>query len=135
MPDVIKNYIIAFVIAFLLLGLFIILLSILYSRKQVRNRKEKERAQEQFRQMLLQSRLEIREQTLQYLSRELHDNLGQIASLIKINLHTIKVSDPEKAIQKIENTKELTIQLITDIKLLSVSLGADRITQGGLAKA
>lgn len=135
MPEVFKNYIIAFVIAFLLLGLFIILLSVLYARKQVRNMKEKEKSQAQFRQMLLQSQLEIREQTLRYISRELHDNLGQIASLIKINLNTMNVLNPEKANQKIEQTKELTIQLITDLKLLSVSLGVDRITQGGLAKA
>jgi len=135
MPEVFENYILAFAIAFLLLGFFIILLSVLYSRKQVKNRKEKALAETQFRQALLQTQLEIREQTLQYISRELHDNLGQIASLIKINLNTINVSNTEKAIQKIESTKELTIQLITDLKLLSVSLGIDRISQGGLANA
>jgi signal transduction histidine kinase len=135
MPNEVKLYIIGFFIGFLLLGLFIIFLSLLYSRKQLRNKQEKERIQSQFAQALLQSQLEIQEQTLQHISRELHDNLGQVASLIKINLNTIKLSETEKTEQKIENTKELTRQLITDLKSLSVSLGADRISQGGFANA
>lgn len=88
-----------------------------------------------YKQTLLQSQLEIQEQTLQHLSKELHDNLGQVASLIKINLFTIGLDNKDKAIQKLNDTRELTKQLITDIKALSVSLGADRITQTGLAKA
>ena len=135
MPEIIKSYIVGFVIAFLLLGLFIILLSLLYSKKQTRNRKERERIQSQFAQTLLQSQLEIQEQTLQHISHELHDNLGQVASLIKINLNTIQLADTAKASEKIETTKDLTRQLIADLKSLSVSLGADRIAQTGLAKA
>jgi signal transduction histidine kinase len=88
-----------------------------------------------FSQTLLQSQIEIQEQTLQHISRELHDNLGQVASLIKINLTTLKLNDPEKAVEKIEHTKDLTRQLIADIKSLSVSLGSDRIAQTGLARA
>lgn len=84
---------------------------------------------------LLESQLEIQEQTLQHISHELHDNLGQVASLIKINLNTIQFDDINKAKQRLEDTKELTRQLITDLKSLSVSLGGDRITQVGLAKA
>src|SRR5678816_1093299 len=113
MPNEVKLYVIGFAIGFLLLGLFIIFLSLLYSRKQLRNKQEKERIQSQFAQALLQSQLEIQEQTLQHISRELHDNLGQVASLIKINLNTIKLAETGKAEQKIENTKELTRQLIT----------------------
>lgn len=65
----------------------------------------------------------------------MHDNLGQVASLIKINLNTIDVLNAAKAKEKIEGTLNLTRQLITDIKSLSVSMGSDRITQAGLAKA
>ncbi|MBC7888662.1 MAG: hypothetical protein H7Z13_12345 [Ferruginibacter sp.] len=88
-----------------------------------------------FNHELLQTQIEIQEQTLQQVSRELHDNLGQVASLIKINLSTLQFSNPEKAIEKIEDTKDLTRQLIADIKSLSVSLGSDRIAQVGLVKA
>ena len=135
MPEIIKSYIVGFVIAFLILGAFIIFLSVLYSKKQMRNKKERERIQSQFAQTLLQSQLEIQEQTLRHISHELHDNLGQVASLIKINLTTLQLDDTAKAIEKIEDTKDLTRQLIADLKSLSVSLSADRIAQTGLAKA
>ncbi len=87
-----------------------------------------------FQQTLLQSQLEIKEQTLRHLAYELHDNLGQVASLIKINLNTLQLDDRAKATQKIEDTKELTRQLITDIKSISVSLNGDLIAKIGLLK-
>lgn len=89
----------------------------------------------EFQQTLLQSQLEIQEQTLRHISWELHDNLSQAASLIKINLNTLKLDDIDKALRKIEDTKDITRQLITDLKTLSVSLGSDKITQSGLAAA
>lgn len=118
---------------FLLLFLFGFVLK--YQKKAVSFVREKELMHAEFSQALLQTQLEIQEQTLQHISKELHDNLGQVASLIKINLHTIPINDTDKATQKLEDTKELTRQLITDIKALSVSLGADRIAQTGLAKS
>ena len=135
MPAIFEQYTLAFVSAFLLLGVFIILLSVLFSRKQVKNKSENERLHAIFQQTLLQSQLEIREQTLQYVGHELHDNLGQVASLIKLNLNTVSLSQPEKANLKIDQSKELIVQLITDLKQLSVSLGADHIAQSGIVKA
>jgi len=83
----------------------------------------------QFSQTLLQSQIEIQEQTLRHIARELHDNLGHSASLIKIYLTTLKLEDTDKASAKIEDTKELTRKLIADIKSLSVSMGSDRLAQ------
>jgi two-component system, NarL family, sensor kinase len=105
---------------------------------QSKNKKyilEKQQLQSQFTQTLLQSQLEIQEQTLQQVSRELHDNLGQIASLIKINLNTLQLTDLAKATEKVEATKVLIRQLLTDLKTLSVNLGSDRLNQLGLVKA
>lgn len=125
--------IVSVIIAVLII--FISLILVLYYLRQRKSFKEKQFLQSQFSQTLLQSQIEIQEQTLQHISRELHDNLGQVASLIKINLTTLKLNEPEKAVEKIEHTKGLTRQLIADIKSLSVSLGSDRIAQTGLVKA
>lgn len=88
-----------------------------------------------FLEQLLSSKVEIQEQTLQYISRELHDNIGQIASLVKLNLNTISLSDSEKAAKKIANTKELMSQLLIDLKLLSTNLNTDKIAKIGIIKA
>ena len=117
-----------------LLSFFIILFVILYRQSHKKNIAEKEYMRSQFNQILLESQFEIQQQTLQHVSRELHDNLGQVASLIKINLNTLQLSSISKAEEKIESTKELTRQLIADIKSLSVNLGSDRIQQAGLFK-
>lgn len=123
-------------IGLMIFFVLIFILSILRYQNRVKNYiLEKKQLQSEFSQTLLQSQLEIQEQTLLHISHELHDNLGQIASLIKINLNTIPFDDIPKAQQRIEDTKELTRQLITDLKALSVSLGGDRISQMGLARA
>lgn len=118
----------------LFFALSIIFLFIAFKNKNNQSIREKEEAERYFAQTLLQSQLEIKEQTLRHIAFELHDNLGQIASLIKINLNTLHLNEPEKAIEKIEATKELTRQLIADLKSLSVSLNGDRISQLGLVK-
>lgn len=129
-----SNSIILATILILVLVGFIILNLIFYYSKRKKHFESQQRLELHFSQTLLQSQLEIQDQTLQHISRELHDNLGQIASLIKINLNTIQLENTAKAAQKIEDTKELTRQLITDLKGLSVRLNSDRITQFGLIK-
>ena len=57
----------------------------LYIRKQRKNQQEKEELKNRFEQTLLKTQLEIQEQTLSYISYEIHDNIGQILSLAKIS--------------------------------------------------
>jgi signal transduction histidine kinase len=113
----------------------IIMLVLVYQKKQVQYISEKRQLEISFEKEILESQIEIQEQTLLHISRELHDNFGHIASLIKINLNTLKLEDTQKATLKIEETKDLTRLLISDIKTLSVSLNSDRIAKTGLAKA
>ena len=101
--------IITSVFVFVLIGIIIYALLLYLKRK--RNHLVDKAV---FKQTLLSSQLEIREQTLRYIGKELHDNLGQVASLIKINLNTLQLTDLQKAADKIENTKDLTRQLIAD---------------------
>ncbi len=136
MKDV-EIFVVTGIIITLLFIAFIISFLLVNQRRHFNYLKEKQELKNTFQQTLLQSQLEIQEQTLQHIGRELHDNLGHIASIIKINLTTLPkdLDDSIKALDKIETTKDLTRQLIGDIKSLSVSLGADRIAQSGLAKA
>jgi two-component system, NarL family, sensor kinase len=117
---------------FLSLVFFIVIALAVRYRKR---KKENEQMKVQFSEQLLKSQLEIQEQTLQHVSRELHDNIGQMASLIKINLNTMQLQHAEAAEQKLTHTKELARQLITDLKLLSTSLNGDKMNKIGLMKA
>ena len=117
------------ILIFSMLIVFIIYFIIIYRRKQVEYEYEKEKA----KQLLLKTEIEIKEQTLSHISRELHDNLGQVASLIKINLGMIKTED-ENNKEKIDDSKELVQHLITDIKSLSTTLKGENLQRFGLYK-
>ncbi len=119
----------------LIIATGIIMLVLVYQKRQVQYLSEKEQLKITFEKEILKTEIEIQEHTLQQIGRELHDNFGHIASLIKINLHTLRLDDPDKAAAKIEDTKDFTRQLIADIKSLSVSLNSDRIAKTGLVKA
>lgn len=103
-----------------------------YKQRALRHKIEKETLSIQFADALLRSQLEIREQTLQQIAVELHDNLGQVASLIKINLNALALSLGPADSVRLESTLDLTRQLIKDVKSLSVKLSSDRIRDFGL---
>lgn len=126
--------IVAATLLFFLLSVFIVAFAALFLRKRQQFRIEQQNLQARFAETLLKSQLEIKEQTLQHIAYELHDNLGQMASLIKINLTTLQLEDPLNAARKIEDTKDLVRQLIMDLKSLSVDLNSDRIVQLGLIR-
>src|ERR1041385_5939856 len=118
----------------LFFAVIIIFLFILFNNKNKLNLHDKEMAKKNFEENLLQTRLEIREQTLRNIGYELHDNLGQTASLIKINQNTIKFDDRHAPQEKTEEAKALVRELIYDLKSLSMSLNSDRISQLGIVK-
>ncbi|MET0463521.1 MAG: ATP-binding protein [Chitinophagaceae bacterium] len=89
---------------------------------------EKQRMAVQFEQTLLQSKLEIQEQTFADISREIHDNIGQVLSLARINLNTLNVPSDNSKINLVD---ELMEKAITDLRNLSHSLDSDMIRNKG----
>ena len=87
--------------------------------------------QTQFQQALLQTQIEIQEQTLKTISQEIHDNIGQVLSLAKLNLNTLKLNEE----QKLNDTKQLVSKAINDLRDLSRSLHGDKIAELGLPDA
>ena len=97
--------------------------------------KEKQDIHSQFRQELLQSQLEIQEQTFKTISQELHDNIGQVLTLAKLNLNTLDINVKDKAIDKIDDAKSLISKAIQDIRDLSKTMNTDTIATVGLCNA
>ncbi|HEY0652693.1 MAG TPA: ATP-binding protein [Chryseosolibacter sp.] len=120
---------------FLVAGLFVVIYVFTYNEKKRKHLEEKSLLQQHYSQVLLQAQLEIKEQTLQHIGFELHDNLGQVASLVKIHLTTLRFDDPVNARRKVEDALELTRQLIMDLKSLSLSLNTNRVAQVGIVTA
>lgn len=84
---------------------------------------------------LLQTQLEIQEQTFQNISQELHDNVGQVLSVIKLSINTINLNDTNTAKEQLIESKNLLTQVIQDLRDLSKTLNTDYINEIGLANA
>jgi signal transduction histidine kinase len=94
--------------------------------------KEKELMQARYEQVLLQSQLEIQEQAFTQISSEIHDNIGQLLSLVRININTLK--NQEDA-EKIKFTDEILGKAIADLRHLSHNLHTDHIVKEGFTAA
>ncbi len=122
-------------IVFILLGGFIMSLMLLYNKRKQKYQQEKKLMQSQFSQALLQTQLEIQEQTLRTISQEIHDNVGQVLSLAKLNLNTLDIEGGVNKEEKIESSIQLVGKAINDLRDLSRSLNGDKIADLGLQDA
>lgn len=134
MDSEIEQLLITFTIAILLLGCFIIVFVIIYRLRMNNYLKEKEQTRLLYEQTLLQTQLEIQEQTLKNISQEIHDNVGQVLTLAKLNLATTAVEDIS-ARDKIKTSQQLIGKAIQDLRDLSRSLNTDYVEEMGLLRS
>lgn len=119
-------------IMLILLGTFICVFIFYYKKRRADLIKEKELLKTHFQQELLLTKVEIQEQTLKNIAQEIHDNIGQVLSLAKLNLGTINLEKPFLALTKIESSKDLVAKAIVDLRDLAKSLNTDHIVSAGL---
>jgi signal transduction histidine kinase len=85
-----------------------------------------------FERTLLKTQLEIQEQAFSYISQEIHDNIGQVLSLVRLNLNTFEGVVTE---EKVEQTDELLGKAIKDLRDLSHNLQNNRIHDIGIVES
>lgn len=117
-----------------LAGLFIIFILVSIQRRKKLLEKQKE-MQYNFNQALLQTQIEIQEQTLKTISQEIHDNVGQVLSLAKLNLNTLHMNGGIEKDKKIDSSISLIGKAISDLRQLSKSINGDKIGDMGLIDA
>jgi two-component system, NarL family, sensor kinase len=99
------------------------------------NSREKEQLKVDFEKQILESKLEIQEQTFRHISQEIHDNIGQVLSLAKLTLNNLYASPPEVLKEKIDSSRDLIGKAIVDLRNLSKSLNTDYIKEMGLLRS
>ncbi|HTI07441.1 MAG TPA: ATP-binding protein [Puia sp.] len=133
--QIISLVIIISTLLLLIFGGIIVRYIFLYQRKKDRHNQEVARLGEEFKSTLLQSKLEIQEQTLDHIAKELHANFSHLVSLININLSEILPQSTSEMKDNIMETKSLAKQLLVDLKALSASLNTDHTIHIGFARA
>jgi two-component system, NarL family, sensor kinase len=125
----IEQIIIFGIFIFMTIGFFLLVLLYLYNKKQNTFRIEKKLLRSMHQEALLQTQVEIQEQTLKNISEEIHDNVGQVLSLAKLHLNTFEDTESELNRVKINDTRQLVSKAINDLRNLSRSLYGDKIAE------
>jgi two-component system NarL family sensor kinase len=124
----------ACVFLFFSLTFFLVIFFNHYRNKQRTNKIEKEELQVAFSNNLLQSQLEIQEQTFNDISQELHDNIGQVLSLAKVQISIMNESD-DISRESLNDVKQNISYAITDLRNIAKSLSSERIRNTNLHAA
>lgn len=124
--------IIYFIVVILLLTTFGIVFFITFQRRKNKLLFEKFETEKRFEKELTQSKLEIQEQTLKNISWELHDNIGQLLSVAKLQLNILgkTVENPVK--QSLLDIREIVGNSLQEVRSLSKSLNNEVVDYSGL---
>jgi signal transduction histidine kinase len=125
------NPIILGVVFFALFFVFIFILFISYIRKLYKMRDERLQLEAKIAEEVNNARNEIQQLTLNNISQEIHDNVGQLLSLAKMQLNLIEEA-PEKDSDLIRETKENISKAMSDLRDLAKGMSSDRIKVLGL---
>lgn len=124
--------IIYFIVVILLLTTFVVVFFVVYQKRKNKMLQEKHEAEKRFEQEIFQSKLEIQEQTLKNVAWELHDNIGQLLSVAKMQLNILggKVAVSKK--EQIKEIGEIVGSSIQEVRALSKSLNSEVVGHLGL---
>ena len=116
-----------------------ILAIVRYQRRVRLHAQEKTTLKAQYEQEILQSQIEVQNQTLAYIGRELHDNIGQLLSVTKINLNVVEDTLDQHQFECVSDNFQQANQLIdviiTEVRGLSKSLDGNFVQEFGLSES
>jgi signal transduction histidine kinase len=106
-----------------------------YRKKRVEHENEKVMINVKHNEELLSTQLEMQQQTMQHIGREIHDNVGQKLTLA--SLYTQQLSFENKAPQindKIENISSILNESLQELRRLSKTLIDDTIAEKNIVQ-
>jgi len=125
---------IGIVLALMLVG-FMLTIFFLYQQKRMKQEQEMVRMKDQYEHELLRTQLEIQEETTKGIAQELHDNVGQLLSVIKLWLASLPIEKDHPAYQGLQDSRQMLNRVVLDMSNLTKSLHTDRISDIGLMEA
>lgn len=133
-PEIYFVVIIGIILGLLLVG-FIVTMLFLYNRRQQRQEQEMAIIKDKYEKEVLRSQLEIQENTFRTISQELHDNIGQMLSVVKLSLSAMDIEKEHPAYELARHSGQVLNKAILDLSDLTKSLHTDRINDVGLVES
>jgi len=124
-------------IAYAIAVIFVLLIFVIFFFTAFQKRKNKlllERieAKLKFEKELATSQLEIQEQTFKNIAWELHDNVGQLLSVVNMQLSMVMAKAPDALKESLQETKSVVSDTVQEVRNLSKTLNNDVINKNGL---
>ncbi len=108
----------------LFLVVIVIIAAMRYQNRKRTHLMDMQRMKHETEQEILKSRLEAQEETLNQLSRELHDNIGQLLGSSKILVGVVRRALPTP-MEELQLAEETISKAITELRALTKSLNKD----------
>ncbi|MGG9959982.1 sensor histidine kinase [Ferruginibacter sp. SUN106] len=125
--------VVAAIIVLLIAGIFILILISYANNRKKKFMLEKEHLQVLFKEQLLQSQVEMQEHTFNIISEEIHDNVGQLLSLAKVQISIMEQGENLNRLL-LSDIKESISKALTDLRDIAKSLNTDRLKLNSLAE-
>lgn len=92
-------------------------------------------AEKRYERELATSQLEIQEQTFKNIGWELHDNIGQLLSILSIQLNMILLKAPRTIQKQLKDTSDVLGNTIQEVRNLSKTLNNEVVNKNGLIRS
>ena len=119
---------------FFILTCALVFFMLYFQKKKFQHVREKVELEKQNAEQIFTSRLEVQEQTFNTISEEIHDNVGQLLSLAKVQLSLLEKGETTDTLL-IADIKENIGNALTDLRDIAKSLSTSRIQQLTLLQA
>ena len=119
-------------VVILVLSLAVILFFTYFQKKKTAYLIEQRETKKRFEEEITKSKMEIQEQALQNISWEIHDNVGQLLSVAKMQLNMIQYTLPQEQQIKVQETGEIVSKSLQELRGLAKSLNPETIKNKGL---
>ncbi|HVZ26464.1 MAG TPA: ATP-binding protein [Sediminibacterium sp.] len=114
-------------------AIFAFMVLIYFFRRKKKLLQQFIRQESAFREARMQAELEMQEHTFRMISQEIHDNVGQLLSLAKLNFHILSRKIAHEPL--LEETRKLITASIHDLRDITTGYHGNRLTEDGLIKS
>ena len=115
--------------------LFVIWFFIAFQKRKNKLLVKQIEAEKRYERELATSQLEIQEQTFKNIGWELHDNIGQLLSILSIQLNMILLKAPRTIQKQLKDTSDVLGNTIQEVRNLSKTLNNEVVNKNGLIRS
>ena len=115
--------------------LFVIWFFIAFQKRKNKLLVKQIEAEKRYERELATSQLEIQEQTFKNIGWELHDNVGQLLSVLSIQLNMMLLKAPRTIQKQLKDTSDVLSNTIQEVRNLSKTLNNEVVNKNGLIRS